>query len=133
MAKEGKMGVRQIRGPAERPLAAGIALAVVTAACGAVEPPLRVPPEVVSVDVKPDSLFLIDNAAHGVQLSVEVVTTGNASREVRWFSTDTAVASVDQSGVVRGRRIGWTGIGAASIVDTAIADTSVVAVVEAVK
>lgn len=123
------MEARRIRAPADRMLLAGIVLAVVTAACGATEPPLRVPPEVVSVDVKPDSLMLPDNPAHSIQLSVEVVTTGDASREVRWFSADAAVASVDQSGVVRGRRIGWTRIGAASIVDTTIADTSVVAVV----
>lgn len=127
------MGARQIRAPPERPLAAGLALTVVTVACGAIEPPLQIPPEVVSVDVKPDSLLLIDNPAHGTQLSVEVVTTGNASRDVRWFSMDTAVASVDQSGIARGKRPGWTGIGAVSTVDTMIADTSVVGVAEAVK
>lgn len=112
-------------------LSAALVLLVFSMGCGTTEPPVRPPPpNVISLDVSPDTFYLSSNSEAGYEFSVDVVTEGGASSDVHWFSTDSTVVAVNQNGVVWGIHLGRARVGAVSVADSTVSDTSVVTVVE---
>jgi len=73
------------------------------------------PDRVLSVTVEPATATV--EVGGQVALQVRVQVTGNASTAVTWSSSDTAVATVDANGVVRGVAPGQAVIRATSVAD----------------
>jgi hypothetical protein len=73
------------------------------------------PDRVLSVTVTPATATI--EVGQQVALTAQVQVTGNASTAVTWSSSDTAVATVDANGVVRGVAPGQAVIRATSVAD----------------
>jgi len=74
------------------------------------------PDRVLSVTVTPATATI--EVGQQVALTAQVQVTGNASTAVTWSSSDTAVATVDANGVVRGVAPGQAVIRATSVADS---------------
>lgn len=69
-----------------------------------------------SVTVVPSTLELTENTTSALRATVE--TTGFASKDVTWTSSDTTIAEVSSSGVVTAKATGTAVITATSVADT---------------
>lgn len=115
----------------------GIQSTAATAACcllligvgGCGEGPTTPRPLVVSVEVEPEVLTLVEGDT--AEVNAVVTTDGGASREVQWSSTRDSVATVDSAGRVAARAVRDTvqaAVGATSVADTTKKDSAQVTV-----
>lgn len=84
-------------------------------------------PGVESVEVSPSQVTI--NVGESVQLSAQVSTTGGASSDVNWASSNPSVASVSGDGTVTGASEGTATVTATSVEDGSKQASSVVTVV----
>ncbi len=63
-------------------------------------------PEIESIVIQPSSITIEQDSI--IVLHVTLLGKGNASKAVTWLSTDTSVATVDQDGVVRAKKMNGT-------------------------
>lgn len=87
-------------------------------------------PTVSDVTVTPSTLELDLNGSTSGSLSALVSGTNSPAQTVTWFSDDTAVASVNNNGVVTAVAVGTATITATSTVDTTKSGTCTVTVID---